>query len=246
MSALKTTTTTQQVFNEDLWCGNGTNGYSSISSQEHDLKTCSDGPSIKNEFGFVPESELIVPEGAAPTPFISTKLMLRKFESKDKGQYVNATSKPKLTLMRPKEPDTKHLAVLSAIGKSWLELEEEMMANIPKFKTGPVNKKLQHCLVHCLKIFIGGLAKDTTLAVFTNYFEKYGGITDLVIMKDRYMGHPRGFGFITYADPSVVDIVIEETHVINGKQVCLFFPFFFVSYCNILTFFVCPTLYFLS
>ena len=38
-------------------------------------------------------------------------------------------------------------------------------------------------------------------------------------MKDRYTGQPRGFGFITYADPSVVDKVIEDTHVINGKQV---------------------------
>ncbi|PIA44605.1 hypothetical protein AQUCO_01700299v1 [Aquilegia coerulea] len=69
------------------------------------------------------------------------------------------------------------------------------------------------------KIFIGGLAKDTTIATFTKYFEKYGEITDSVIMKDRNTGHPRGFGFITYADPSVVDTVIEETHIINGKQV---------------------------
>ncbi|KAJ4982174.1 hypothetical protein NE237_033011 [Protea cynaroides] len=69
------------------------------------------------------------------------------------------------------------------------------------------------------KIFIGGLAKDTSLATFTKYFGKYGEITDSVIMKDRYTGQPRGFGFITYADPSVVDKVIEETHVINGKQV---------------------------
>lgn len=38
-------------------------------------------------------------------------------------------------------------------------------------------------------------------------------------MKDRYTGQPRGFGFITYADPSVVDKVIEDDHVINGKQV---------------------------
>ena len=38
-------------------------------------------------------------------------------------------------------------------------------------------------------------------------------------MKDRYTGQPRGFGFITYADPQVVDRVIEDTHVINGKQV---------------------------
>ncbi|GFP82333.1 heterogeneous nuclear ribonucleoprotein 1 [Phtheirospermum japonicum] len=69
------------------------------------------------------------------------------------------------------------------------------------------------------KIFIGGLAKDTTLDTFVKYFGKYGEITDSVIMKDRHTGRPRGFGFITYADPSVVDTVIAETHVINGKQV---------------------------
>lgn len=69
------------------------------------------------------------------------------------------------------------------------------------------------------KIFIGGLAKDTTYAAFNKHFEKYGEITDSVIMKDRYTGQPRGFGFVTYADPSVVDSVIEDTHVINGKQV---------------------------
>ncbi|KAJ0869272.1 putative RNA recognition motif domain, nucleotide-binding alpha-beta plait domain superfamily [Helianthus annuus] len=69
------------------------------------------------------------------------------------------------------------------------------------------------------KIFIGGLAKETTIDTFVKYFGKYGEITDSVIMKDRLTGRPRGFGFITYADPSVVDTVIAETHVISGKQV---------------------------
>ncbi|GMH05834.1 hypothetical protein Nepgr_007674 [Nepenthes gracilis] len=69
------------------------------------------------------------------------------------------------------------------------------------------------------KIFIGGLPKDTTYATFNKHFGKYGEITDSVIMKDRISGAPRGFGFITYAHPSVVDKVIEDTHVINGKQV---------------------------
>lgn len=54
---------------------------------------------------------------------------------------------------------------------------------------------------------------------FIKHFGKYGEITDSVIMKDRNTGQPRGFGFITYADSSVVDRVIEETHIINGKQV---------------------------
>ncbi|CAA7016327.1 unnamed protein product [Microthlaspi erraticum] len=69
------------------------------------------------------------------------------------------------------------------------------------------------------KIFIGGLHKDTTNTVFNKHFGKYGEITDSVIMRDRNTGQPRGFGFITYADASVVDKVIEDTHIINGKQV---------------------------
>ncbi|KAJ9152858.1 hypothetical protein P3X46_026370 [Hevea brasiliensis] len=69
------------------------------------------------------------------------------------------------------------------------------------------------------KIFIGGLARETTSAQFVKHFGKYGEITDSVIMKDRKTGQPRGFGFVTYADPSVVDQVIQDTHIINGKQV---------------------------
>ncbi|GMI99125.1 hypothetical protein HRI_003581800 [Hibiscus trionum] len=69
------------------------------------------------------------------------------------------------------------------------------------------------------KIFVGGLARETSSAQFLEHFGKYGEITDSVIMKDRKTGQPRGFGFVTYAEPSVVDKVIEDTHVINGKQV---------------------------
>ncbi|KAI3452477.1 hypothetical protein Pfo_009141 [Paulownia fortunei] len=69
------------------------------------------------------------------------------------------------------------------------------------------------------KIFIGGLARETTSAQFIKHFGKYGEITDSVIMKDRKTGQPRGFGFVTYADASVVDRVIEDTHIIHGKQV---------------------------
>nr|GEY04259.1 heterogeneous nuclear ribonucleoprotein 1 [Tanacetum cinerariifolium] len=54
---------------------------------------------------------------------------------------------------------------------------------------------------------------------FNNHFGKYGDITDSVIMKDRMTGQPRGFGFITYVDPFVVDKVIQDTHVFSGKQV---------------------------
>ncbi|KAL9380807.1 hypothetical protein Peur_026464 [Populus x canadensis] len=61
------------------------------------------------------------------------------------------------------------------------------------------------------KIFIG--------AQFIKHFGEYGEITDSVIMNDRKTGQPRGFGFVTYSDPSAVDQVVQDTHIINGKQV---------------------------
>ncbi|KAL6661737.1 hypothetical protein ACP70R_001121 [Stipagrostis hirtigluma subsp. patula] len=69
------------------------------------------------------------------------------------------------------------------------------------------------------KIFVGGLPRDTTDATFVKHFGQYGEIVDSVIMKDRHTSQPRGFGFITYSNPAVVDKVIEDTHVINGRQV---------------------------
>lgn len=71
--------------------------------------------------------------------------------------------------------------------------------------------------------FVGNAAQ------FIKHFGKYGEIIDSVIMKDRKTGQPRGFGFVTYSDPSVVDKVIQDTHIINGKQVGLLFFFFFPS-----------------
>ncbi|KAL2650965.1 hypothetical protein R1flu_019093 [Riccia fluitans] len=69
------------------------------------------------------------------------------------------------------------------------------------------------------KIFIGGLSWDTSTDNLTSHFKKYGEITDAVIMKDRNTGHPRGFGFVTFADPAVCDRVVQDKHVIDGRTV---------------------------
>ncbi|CAL5048323.1 unnamed protein product [Urochloa decumbens] len=69
------------------------------------------------------------------------------------------------------------------------------------------------------KIFVGGVAWETTEEIFTKHFQKYGAIIDSVIMKDKHTKMPRGFGFVTFSDPSVIDRVLEDEHVINGRTV---------------------------
>ncbi|KAH7277958.1 hypothetical protein KP509_38G017100 [Ceratopteris richardii] len=53
----------------------------------------------------------------------------------------------------------------------------------------------------------------------TKYFKKYGDIVDSVIMRNRATGHTRGFGFVTYADPSVCERVLQDKHILDGKTV---------------------------
>ncbi|XP_004305425.1 PREDICTED: protein TPX2-like [Fragaria vesca subsp. vesca] len=74
-------------------------------------------------------------------PFVSMAEMMNKFQSSTRDLFIQM--KPKLTLTRPKEPEFEtSQRVRSVRVKSTAELEEEMMAKIPKFKARPVNKKI--------------------------------------------------------------------------------------------------------
>ncbi len=51
-----------------------------------------------------------------------------------------------------------------------------------------------------IKVFVGGLAWATDDAGLRAAFEKYGEITEAVVINDRDTGRSRGFGFVTYAN----------------------------------------------
>ncbi|KAL7024057.1 hypothetical protein ACKWTF_012885 [Chironomus riparius] len=73
----------------------------------------------------------------------------------------------------------------------------------------------------CLrKLFIGGLDYRTTDETLKNYFEKWGKIVDVVVMKDPKTKRSRGFGFITYSKSSMVDAAQEaRPHKIDSRTV---------------------------
>ncbi|KAI3514564.1 hypothetical protein L1887_13086 [Cichorium endivia] len=69
------------------------------------------------------------------------------------------------------------------------------------------------------KLFIGGIAWDTTEETLSDYFSKYGDVSQTVIMRDKTTGRPRGFGFVVFSDPSVLDSVLQDRHTIEGRTV---------------------------
>lgn len=69
------------------------------------------------------------------------------------------------------------------------------------------------------KLFIGGISWETSEEKLKDYFGNYGEILQTVVMRDKISGRPRGFGFVVFADPSVLDTVLQEKHTIDGRTV---------------------------
>eukprot|EP00171_Calliarthron_tuberculosum_P009237 IDg9237t1 len=69
------------------------------------------------------------------------------------------------------------------------------------------------------KIFVGGLSWETDEGSLRRYFETFGEVLDCVIMRDRHTGHPRGFGFVTFADDAVAGSAASRRHDLDGRQV---------------------------
>ncbi|XP_055941233.1 RNA-binding protein Musashi homolog Rbp6-like isoform X4 [Argiope bruennichi] len=70
------------------------------------------------------------------------------------------------------------------------------------------------------KMFVGGLSWQTAPEGLREYFSKFGEITEVMVMKDPTTRRSRGFGFVTFADPTSVDKVLASgTHELDGKKI---------------------------
>ncbi|XP_069164903.1 RNA-binding protein Musashi homolog Rbp6 isoform X2 [Procambarus clarkii] len=70
------------------------------------------------------------------------------------------------------------------------------------------------------KMFIGGLSWQTTAEGLREYFSKFGDINEVMVMKDPTTRRSRGFGFVTFSDPSSVDKVLTlAAHELDGKKI---------------------------
>jgi len=70
------------------------------------------------------------------------------------------------------------------------------------------------------KLFVGGLSWETQQESLQRYFNRYGEVIDCVVMKNSESGRSRGFGFVTFADPNNVNVVLQNgPHVLDGRTI---------------------------
>jgi len=66
-----------------------------------------------------------------------------------------------------------------------------------------------------MKIYVGNLSYDVSEANLRQTFEAFGQVSSATIVKDRYSGQPRGFGFVEMLDQTEAQVAIQN---LNGKE----------------------------
>ncbi len=65
------------------------------------------------------------------------------------------------------------------------------------------------------KIYVGNLPFSVDDNGLKDAFSSYGEISEAVVIKDKYSGRSKGFGFVTFADEESAKKAVSE---MNGKE----------------------------
>ncbi|MBC7258593.1 MAG: RNA-binding protein [Chloroflexi bacterium] len=66
-----------------------------------------------------------------------------------------------------------------------------------------------------MNIYVGNLARETTEAELRQAFEAFGQVSSVAIIKDKYSGESRGFGFVEMPSAAEAQAAIAG---LNGKE----------------------------
>ncbi|MBP7389005.1 MAG: RNA-binding protein [Chitinophagales bacterium] len=66
-----------------------------------------------------------------------------------------------------------------------------------------------------MKLFVGSLPWSLQEADLSKHFEAYGEVTSAAIIKDKFSGRSKGFGFVEMPDDAAANKAIEA---LNGSE----------------------------
>ena len=71
------------------------------------------------------------------------------------------------------------------------------------------------------KLFVGNIDWGTTDDQLQELFAAHGEVEEAIILKDKFSGRSRGFGFVTMVDDAEADKAIAELdgYDLNGRNI---------------------------
>ncbi len=73
------------------------------------------------------------------------------------------------------------------------------------------------------KLFVGNIEWGVTDEQLQELFAEHGEVEEAVIIKDKFSGRPKGFGFVTFVKDEDADKAIKalNDHDLNGRKLAV-------------------------
>lgn len=71
------------------------------------------------------------------------------------------------------------------------------------------------------KLFVGGIAWATTDDSLKNYFSQFGTVVSATVIKDKYTGRSKGFGFVEMSTEEEAKVAVEKANgaTLDDRQI---------------------------
>merc|ERR1740122_85834 len=93
--------------------------------------------------------------------------------------------------------------------------EAEHILDGQRIKIKASRKPAEDC-----KLFVGGLSKETTNEMLSDYLSYFGELIEVEVKVDSSTGESRGFAFVEFVDPLSCELAIGEAeHIVDGKAI---------------------------
>ncbi|KAK9057691.1 hypothetical protein SSX86_022527 [Deinandra increscens subsp. villosa] len=133
-------------------------------------------------------------------------LKKRKLEETNNGEILTTISEEQLRSLLDPLAKTQLVDLLSKLGCEYPSIAEEIKSVA---SAAPANRKL----------FVRGLAWNTTTETLCAAFLEYGEIEEGAVITDKASGKSRGYGFITYKDVDSTRKALEApSKLIDGRM----------------------------
>ena len=70
-----------------------------------------------------------------------------------------------------------------------------------------------------MNIFVGNLTREVTQEDLQQAFAAFGQVATVSIIKDKFTGEPRGFGFVEMPSKAEAEAAISGVKEVNGQMV---------------------------
>lgn len=67
-----------------------------------------------------------------------------------------------------------------------------------------------------MKVYVGNLPFSFSNEKLSEIFSKFGEVSEAVVIKDKYSGRSKGFGFVTFVEDADAQKAISE---MNGSEI---------------------------